>query len=164
MYNVDEIKDIVDYAVSFNPNLQSSFGVVNAQTNVDGSISVTVNNTLVLRAKSKKSNQLFYLKPQAKNSFEALGITLLPNKNSNWICFSSSVFDPLNGMKEQLRASLFSYIYNMLKSNKFGCCSKYLECSNEKMCLHADLAYSMGCTYRHNLEAGRIFYGVNKNT
>jgi hypothetical protein len=42
-----------------------------------------------------------------------------------------------------------------------GCCSKYLECSNNRKCLYTtDPAYAE-CYYRKNLEAGRIFYGIN---
>lgn len=48
-------------------------------------------------------------------------------------------------------------------SDKFGCCSKYNECSNLKKCVHKDKLYSRSCWYRQNLESGKIFYGVNKN-
>ena len=45
----------------------------------------------------------------------------------------------------------------------FGCCSKYEQCSDARECLHSNPFYSLGCIYRTNLEAGRIFYGVNRN-
>ena len=47
----------------------------------------------------------------------------------------------------------------------FGCCGKYLECSDAKDCLqkYIDYEYAKGCSYRKNLESGRIFYGKNKN-
>lgn len=48
-------------------------------------------------------------------------------------------------------------------SDKFGCCSKYIECSNAKKCLHENLFYAKACFYRKNLESGKIFYGENKN-
>ena len=47
-------------------------------------------------------------------------------------------------------------------SDKFGCCSKYIECSNAKKCLHENLFYAKACFYRKNLESGKIFYGENK--
>lgn len=47
--------------------------------------------------------------------------------------------------------------------NSFGCCSKYVECSDRIQCLHSDQLYSNACMYRKNLEAGKIFYGKNKN-
>ena len=45
----------------------------------------------------------------------------------------------------------------------FGCCSKWEKCSDEKMCLHHNLLYAKRCMYRKHLEAGRIFYGKNRN-
>lgn len=45
----------------------------------------------------------------------------------------------------------------------FGCCSQYVQCSNARHCVHNNLFYANGCTYRKSLEAGRIFYGVNRN-
>lgn len=47
--------------------------------------------------------------------------------------------------------------------HSFGCCSKYLQCSDVKHCVHENLLYSTGCGYRSNLENGRIFYGKNRN-
>lgn len=45
----------------------------------------------------------------------------------------------------------------------FGCCAKYVECSNAGHCLHTDILYaSAACQYKHNLDAGRIFYATNK--
>ena len=46
----------------------------------------------------------------------------------------------------------------------FGCCAKYVECSNAGHCLHTDILYaSAACQYKHNLDAGRIFYATNKS-
>ena len=45
----------------------------------------------------------------------------------------------------------------------FGCCSQFQECSDAKKCIHPNRMYSTACSYRCNLEAGRIFYGRNRN-
>lgn len=45
----------------------------------------------------------------------------------------------------------------------FSCCSKFMQCSDAKKCVHENKLYSTACTYRQNLENGRIFYGKNKN-
>lgn len=45
----------------------------------------------------------------------------------------------------------------------FDCCGRYEVCSNEKKCIHPDPIQAIGCSYRKNLVAGRIFYGKNKN-
>lgn len=52
---------------------------------------------------------------------------------------------------------------NYVPEETFGCCSKYLECSNQRKCIHDDLLYSKACSYRSNLEKGNIFYGINRN-
>lgn len=45
----------------------------------------------------------------------------------------------------------------------FSCCSKFNQCSDAKKCVHENKLYSTACTYRKNLENGRIFYGENRN-
>ncbi len=68
--------------------------------------------------------------------------------------------------------NIFSYIQqNILyclkhyesKAKTFGCCSRFIQCSDAKKCVHENRLYSMACSYRKNLDAGRIFYGKNKN-
>lgn len=49
------------------------------------------------------------------------------------------------------------------KAKTFGCCSQFIRCSDEKRCVHVNKLYATACTYRHHLEAGKIFYGKNKN-
>lgn len=67
---------------------------------------------------------------------------------------------------KEIDRDLETYIKNIMSysvksfepSDKFGCCSKYKECSDAKRCLHNNLFYSKACWYRKNLEAGKIFY------
>ena len=54
-------------------------------------------------------------------------------------------------------------VRNYQPYDKFGCCSKYVACSDALKCLHANNFYARCCWYRKNLEAGKIFYGKNKN-
>lgn len=49
------------------------------------------------------------------------------------------------------------------KEKSFGCCSQMIACSDARECVHANRLYSTACMYRHHLENGEIFYGVNKN-
>jgi len=48
-------------------------------------------------------------------------------------------------------------------AESFGCCSSYLECSNNRACIHKGDPEYQECQYRKNLEAGRIFFGKNKS-
>ncbi|GHU95783.1 hypothetical protein FACS1894208_09220 [Clostridia bacterium] len=43
----------------------------------------------------------------------------------------------------------------------FGCCSRYRDCSMAGECVHPDADFSAACTYKVNLEGGRIFYTQN---
>jgi hypothetical protein len=64
-------------------------------------------------------------------------------------------------------SGLFSSIREVLRRNAsvetFGCCSSFDECSDQRECLHPKEFCYLGCMYRQNLEAGRIFYGKNRN-
>ena len=64
---------------------------------------------------------------------------------------------------DYIRENVLYCLANYESSNKFGCCSKFIECSDARECVHENKIYSMGCMYRKNLDAGRIFYGKNKN-
>lgn len=46
---------------------------------------------------------------------------------------------------------------------EWDCCSRYLECSDAKSCVHPDKAFALGCGYRQILSSGRIYYGKNRN-
>ena len=45
----------------------------------------------------------------------------------------------------------------------FMCCNDFVRCSDAMQCLKAGDPEYNGCAYRKNLEAGRIFYGKNRN-
>lgn len=51
----------------------------------------------------------------------------------------------------------------MSAQSSFACCSQFEQCSDAKRCVHENRLYSTACSYRRNLEAGRIFYGKNRN-
>ncbi len=44
------------------------------------------------------------------------------------------------------------------KSDRFGCCDRFEECSEQKKCVHPNKLYSKACSYRVNLEQGKVFY------
>lgn len=45
----------------------------------------------------------------------------------------------------------------------WDCCSRYMECSDAKTCVHPDKVFALDCGYRKILNSGRIFYGKNRN-
>lgn len=52
---------------------------------------------------------------------------------------------------------------SQVSGDTFGCCNDHVRCSDAGYCLHLKDREYWGCYYRKNLEAGRIFYGKNKN-
>ena len=54
-------------------------------------------------------------------------------------------------------------IFRNLTTESFGCCNDFLRCSDAQKCIHPDDRFYNGCMYRKNLEAGKVFYGKNKN-
>ena len=55
-------------------------------------------------------------------------------------------------------------VLNSFNFTAFGCCGKYVACSDAKKCLHDDYFYaSAACEYKRHLESGNIFYGKNAN-
>ena len=51
----------------------------------------------------------------------------------------------------------------VIASDSFGFCSRYEACSDAQKCIHPNPIFAAACTYKKNLEQGRIFYGKNKN-
>lgn len=58
---------------------------------------------------------------------------------------------------------IYNYLYLNEPVDSFGCCSRYVECSDALKCVSPYKKLARGCQYRKNLEAGRIFYGKNRN-
>lgn len=78
--------------------------------------------------------------------------------------FFHVIFQPNdNSVFDYIKENILYCLANYESSNSFGCCSKFIECSDAKKCVHENKIYSMGCKYRRNLDAGKIFYGKNRN-
>lgn len=70
----------------------------------------------------------------------------------------------LNEVSEHLDKIICSFQYILDHQPKdFSCCSRYVECSDKKTCIHPDKNAALGCYYRKVLVSGRIFYGQNRN-
>ena len=64
---------------------------------------------------------------------------------------------------EFLRNVVLRGLASYESNSSFACCSRFIQCSDAKKCVHDNKLYAKGCKYRANLEAGRIFYGKNRN-
>lgn len=131
------------------------YDVLKYSFNKDGSIGVFIDNMLFLKVNERQNNifmkievhkALFSLQP-VEQVEQPVGFVKMEFKRENF----NNIFE-----------NILTYtIENYFPSHRFGCCSKYEECSDAKCCLHEDKFYAKGCYYRENLEQGRIFYSKN---
>lgn len=70
--------------------------------------------------------------------------------------------DSLAAIKNML-IDIYEQRRAQVSGDPFGCCNDHVRCSDAGYCLHLKNEDYWGCIYRKNLEAGRIFYGKNKN-
>jgi len=70
--------------------------------------------------------------------------------------------ESLSEVKEMIQC-VYEDLRSKASGDMFGCCNSYVQCSDAGYCLHLKDREYWGCCYRKNLEAGRIFYGKNKN-
>ena len=57
--------------------------------------------------------------------------------------------------------TLFEATYAENSDFSFGCCSRFVECSDARQCTCPDRLKAYGCMYRKNLLSDRVFYGKN---
>ena len=58
---------------------------------------------------------------------------------------------------------LYDEAFLLVSVEVFSCCSRFIQCSDEKVCIKPDKRLALGCQYRKNLISERIFYGKNSN-
>lgn len=96
--------------------------------------------------------------------FGKAGIEYCESKfGNNFIQIDGNTFSRLNQSYDALSIIVNKIFIDLFSFPSFGCCSSYVQCSDEKRCIHPDLAYATACQYRGNLESGKIFYGKNRN-
>jgi len=82
---------------------------------------------------------------------------------NDWSRVSVKTLDDVLSLTKQL-SIVFMLVLSGLGGENFGCCARYVQCSDEKKCVNPNFMMSLACAYKRNLEAGRVFYGKNKNT
>lgn len=120
-------------------------------------------NSIVLNIKDKNDKIELLV---SKSRFKDIGVpedaqvNLFKSDNTIiQVVFPLNSYNMLGYIKQIVEYALETYTS---KASSFGCCSLFLVCSDAKRCVHENRLYSKACAYRHNLEAGRIFYGKNK--
>lgn len=74
---------------------------------------------------------------------------------------------PLNSFSDaQNYVSLLQEVLQVIierSGKEFDCCSRYLECSDARQCIHPDPQFGLKCGYRLVLKEGKVYYGKNRN-
>ena len=84
------------------------------------------------------------------------------DNNSTYARFNISNIDDINKINEEIQFVFKKLFIDYIKSNlSFGCCSHYIECSDNLKCINPDIKLKLGCQYKTNLDNKRIFYGKN---
>lgn len=70
----------------------------------------------------------------------------------------------VNSNIKSLIFDIYEYCYRQYSEDRFDCCSKYLECSDNRKCLYEGQPFSRACSYRYTMtKKKKIFYGKNRN-
>lgn len=132
---------------------------------VPGSRKDQTRNSIVLRIIENEKLEVICSKYQYEDAMGNISgkVTtkeLKSDPDNKHIIFDKEDFLLIEFIKASTEYKLKNYIS---KASTFGCCSRFVECSDQKKCIHENKLYSKACAYRRNLDAGRIFYGKNKN-
>ena len=141
---------------------------LNVEEKKDGLISVSAKSFLAARIKLTKKAK--YIKFRTKNQIifkeyiESHNVTPVVTKENNdtWTRLPIESLADVMGMIKPISAVYMSVLADF-GGERFGCCSRYEQCSDAKKCIHPDSILSQACAYRRNLEKGKIFYGKNRN-
>ena len=139
---------------------KSDYGeLLNVSKLKDGTISIKAKSTVVARV--KLTNKDSCIEIRAKNAGEIDSVYLQNAEEDEWIRIPAESTDDVLKKKKEI-GTAFMMAVSEMGGERFGCCSRYMLCSDEKKCVNPDYLMSLGCAYKKNLEEGRIFYGKNK--
>ena len=168
MTTIETIEDICNKIIE---ECKLPVGTLFIETNKDNSSSVWIRNPTTMRKSSLaiKIYEVPKLKLIIRDKIKTLDNVCLPSCATTGKIMSAPLYSYVKF--NMLTEDFFSFIKDVIiycvsifePDDKFGCCGKYIECSDQKECLHENKFYARACWYRKNLEKGKIFYGINKN-
>lgn len=113
-----------------------------------------------IRYISNQKSQFISIPVHLNHIIKLFKLNDLATEKSGWIkipfVYIGQTFD-----LPKLILEIYDTCYAKVVGETFGCCSKYLECSDAKLCIQESEQWSKGCAYRKNLINGKIFYGKN---
>ena len=124
----------------------------------------TNNAKSVSVAKVKEGGKLEYISFSDKYAylFDEAGIAFSRMNSNNSIRLNEIEFT-IASSNAQFPLIIEHIVLQSFNYDSFGCCGRYLGCSNAKKCIHDDIFYATAaCQYKKHLDKGEIFYGENK--
>lgn len=129
------------------------FEKIKSNVNKDSSLSIYIESTMIAKLLPNPNIRIAF--PVV--SFLKFSPDLPYSVEKNPADYGSIEINPNDSESPEM--NLLKIIFNKYTPQyKFGCCSRYKECSHEKKCIHPDLFYARGCQYKKNLDSGIIFY------
>jgi len=116
-----------------------------------------------LRVRCGKKNHIWL-----KNSFEHIWTNyefVKIERLKSEELWSRTPFQSLEELKglRPLFLQIYDEAFFQVNLELFSCCSRFIQCSDEKACTQPDKRLALGCQYGKHLKNGRIFYGKNCN-
>ena len=116
---------------------------------------------MVFRVKLRKNVRYIEVPLESKDTVADLGLPGGQKKTSDGFWRVKLGTEPVREYADILAAVLQDAIDRLPK--EWDCCSRYMECSDAKRCVHPDPAQALKCGYRKILASGKIYYGENRN-
>lgn len=133
---------------------------VNIKHNKDYS-SIRYDSMLAFRLKLRKNTRYIEVPLDSKSAVQKIAPLDRQKEVSGGFWRVKLGNEPVSEHADALAAVLQDAINQLPK--EWDCCSRYMECSNAKRCVHPDPALALKCGYRKILASGKIYYGENRN-
>lgn len=88
---------------------------------------------------------------------------LKTDSNNLYVRIPINSFNDIENISYEIGETFKLLFIKYVNTESFGCCSKYIECSDNHRCVHDNVRFKFACLYRKNLDNNKIFYGKNKN-
>lgn len=154
-----ETKDRIKIALEQKIMNQEYTKFLHVNKNQDKSISIKAKSILAAKIKLTKRTSYIEVKPKFKDEFVNFERV---HSSNNSLRIKIAGIDDVIALINQL-SIIYMKVLSELGEESFGCCHRYVECSDALQCLHPDFMTSLACLYKKNLDRGKVFYGKNKN-
>ena len=164
----DKILEILDTIINDISNEtipQNEREKIIINVNKNGSVSFVVFKNILLKITIQKTRTFIEFRKLDCIKLEDLSKKFEEIKykqNELYIRVYINDINDINQVSNELK-EIYKYLYLNEPVDNFGCCSRYIECSDALKCINPNKKLAKGCQYRENLKLGKIFYGKNKN-